>query len=107
MYHQYSKKPKNIDYLDLGLLFEKAGIEHDILVDPETQDITIGSIPEDSPFHTIPLTNVHAFVPFEEWVAIVMHSSIVFLNSKKPVTTIHLKSPETSFWQKIHDKVFK
>lgn len=101
IYKQYSKKPKKPDELDFGMLFEKTGLEHDIMIDPETNELTIGSIPEDSPFHSLPLTNIHAFVPFEEWTAIVLHSSIVFLNNKKPMTSIHLNVPKKSFWQKI------
>lgn len=101
IYKRYKKKPKSPDSLDLGLLFEKAGIEHDILIDPDTNDLIISSIPEDSPFHSIPLTNINAIVPFEEWTAIVLHSSIVFLNNKKPTTSIHLRPHEPSLWEKI------
>lgn len=101
IYKQYSKKPKSPDYLDFALLFDKAGIQHDILIDPETEEMTIASIAEDSPFHAIPLRNIYAIIPFEEWTAIVMHSSIVFLNVKKPVTSIHIKAQEASFWDKL------
>lgn len=101
IYKQYKKRPASPDTLDLGLLFEKAGIEHDILIDPDTNDLIISSIPEDSPFHSIPLGNINAIVPFEEWTAIVLHSSIVFLNNLKPTTSIHLRPHEPSLWEKL------
>ncbi len=73
IYKQYSKKPKSVDFLDFATLFEKAGEHHDLLIDPEKGVLTIGSIEEGAPFHSIPLRNIIAFVTFEEWVAIVMH----------------------------------
>lgn len=101
IYKQFSKKPKSPEDLDLGLLFERTGIEHDILMDPDTNELVISSIDEDSPFHSIPIRNIYAIVPFEEWTAIVLHSSIVFLNNKKPITSIHLRPHQTSIWDRL------
>ena len=63
--------------------------------------LIIGSIAEDAPFHSIPLRNIIAFVPFEEWVAIVMHSSIIFLNSRSSKVAAHIKPLKESLWDKI------
>lgn len=101
IYKKYNKRPKSVDSLDFALLFEKAGLQHDILIDPETNEMTISSIAEDSPFHQISLNNIHAIIPFEEWTAIVMHSSILFLNVKKPICSIHIKEPSLSIWDRI------
>lgn len=101
IYKKYSARPKSYDCLDFATLFEKAGIEHGIMVDPEAEELEIGSISPDSPFHKLPLNNIHAFVPFEEWVAIVMHSSIIFLNARTPEVMINLKQGATSFWDRI------
>lgn len=101
IYKQYDKRPKSVDCLNLALLFDKAGIVHDILIDPETQEMSIGSIDPTSPFHTLPLKNIHAIAPFEEWTAIVLHSSILFLNNKKPLPSIHIKQPSESLWDRI------
>lgn len=101
IYRKYNKRPASVDCLNLALLFEKVGIDHDILIDPDTEEMTIGSIAEDSPFRTIKLGNIHAIVPFEEWTAIVMHSSILFLNNKRPQVSIHIKEPELTLWQRI------
>lgn len=101
IYKKYDKRPASVDNLNLALLFEMVGIEHDILIDPDTEEMTIGSVAEDSPFRTLRLKNIHAIVPFEEWTAIVLHSSILFLNNKRPQVSIHIKQPELSLWERI------
>lgn len=105
IYKQFPKRPNSIDELDFATLFEKAGINHDILVDPETEELTIASISPQSPFHKIPLKNVHAFVPFENWIAIAMHSSIVFLSSKDNKVSIHIKPETPSLWSRLFQMV--
>lgn len=105
IYKRYGKRPKSIDCLDFVLLFDKVGIMHDIIVDPDAEEMTIGSLPEDSPFHKLKLRNVHAFIDFEEWVAIVLHSAIIFLNKKNTRTSIHLKEPDLSLWDRIKMRI--
>ncbi|MCM1452394.1 MAG: hypothetical protein NC102_09040 [Clostridium sp.] len=101
IYKKYGQRPKSVDCLDFVLLIDKAGIMHDIFVDPEAETLRIGSLPEDSPFHTLRLKNINAFIEFEEWVAVVLHSAIIFLNKKNTRTSIHLKEPELSLWDRI------
>lgn len=101
IYKKYNKRPSSIDCLDLALLFEKVGIMHDIMIDPDTSTLTIGSMLPDSPFHEISLKNLFGIVPFEQWTAIVMHSSIIFLNNKKPISSIHIKEPSLTLWDRI------
>lgn len=101
IYKQYNKRPKSTDCLDFATLFDKAADHHDLFVDPETEILTIGSVAEDSPFRNIPLRNVCAFVPFEEWVAIVTHASIIFLNSRSSKVAVHIKPVKETIWEKI------
>lgn len=96
IYKEYPKRAKSIDELDFGLLFDSVGAVHDINIDPNTNKLTIGSLDNRSIFRSIPLHHIHAFVPFEEWTAIVLNASIVFLNKKKPEVSIHLKPQEQS-----------
>lgn len=100
LYRQYAKLPKSLDCLDMPLLFDSAGALHDISVDMDDDmnaDLVIGSIDPTSPFHRLPMHRIHAIVPFENWVAIVMHSSIIFLNKKERKVSIHLKPLKDSF----------
>lgn len=101
IYNKNSKRPKSVDCLDFPMLFEGAGEKHGLHVDFDAQELTVASLSPDSPFHRVSLNNVHAFLPFEEWVAIVMHSSILFLNKKKPIVSVHIKDVEPTLWDRI------
>lgn len=96
IYKKFDKRPSSIDKIDFPLLFEKVGIDHDILIDPDTNEMTIGSIEEGSPFRLIPLSNINAIVPFEDWTAVVLHSSIIFLHNKRPQVSVHIKENKRS-----------
>lgn len=93
LYRKYNKLPESPDCLDMPLLFDYAADYHNISIDMEGTDdaLIINSIDHSSPFHRILLNRINAIVPFEEWVAIVLHSSIIFLNRKSPRVSIHLK----------------
>ena len=101
LYKKYNKRPKSPDCLDFGLLFDSITDYHNISVDMETDELVINDLGEMSPFHKIPLSKIHAIVPFEEWVAIVLHSSIIFLNRKATKVSVHVKPPELSFMDRI------
>ncbi len=105
IYRQYSKRPASYDELDFTTLFEKANENHNILVDPENEELVIGSISPESPLHKIPLRNIHAFVPFENWVAIALHSSVIFLSSKDIKVSVHLRAEAPSLWNRLFKKV--
>jgi len=97
IYKKYPRRAKSIDCLDMALLFDSVGILHNINVDLEAGKIIIGSVDEKSIFRSIPLAHIHAIIPFEEWTAIVLHSSIIFLNKLSPKVSIHLKQLNPSF----------
>ena len=101
LYKKYRKLPKSIDCLDFPLLFDAISEHHDISVDMDTDSLIINGLGERSPFHKIPLSRIHAIVPFEEWVAIVLHSSIIFLNRKSSKVSVHVKPPKLSFVDKV------
>lgn len=101
LYKKYPKRAKSIDELDVALLFDCVGLLHDIHVDLDAGRLVIGSIDNSSIFRQIPLTHIHAIVPFEEWVAIVLHSSIIFLNKQSTKVSIHLKPITPSLSDKL------
>lgn len=96
IYKQYPKRAKSVDDLDFGLLFDSVGVLHDINVDFNTNRLVIGSLDSRSIFRSIPLPHIHAFVPFEEWTAIVLNASIIFLSKTSTDVQIHLKPQEVS-----------
>ena len=78
LYKKYRKLPESPDCLDMPLLFDYASTHHNISIDMEgpVDALIIRSIDPASPFHRIPLERIHAIVPFENWVAIMLHSSM-------------------------------
>ena len=97
LYKKYRKLPKSIDCLDFGLLFDSVAEHHNIEVDMDSDSLILHGLGERSPFYKIPLSRIHAIVPFEEWVAIVLHSSIIFLNRNSAKASVHVKPPKLSF----------
>lgn len=103
LYKKYRKLPESPDYLDMPLLFDYASEHHNITIDMDgpVDTLIINSIDASSPFHRIALERIHAIVPFEEWVAIVLHSSIIFLNRKSSKVSIHIRTQRPSLMDRI------
>ena len=107
LYKKYRKRPKSIDCLDFGLLFGSLADHHDISVDIDSDSLMLYSLGDRSPFYKIPLSKIHAIVPFEEWVAVVLHSSIIFLNRESSKVSVHVKPLEMSFLDKLKASMSK
>jgi len=105
LYKKYKKLPESTDCLDMPLLFENASQYHNVSIDMDgpVDSLIIHSVDSRSPFHRIPLEKIHAIVPFEEWVAIVMHSSIIFLSRKSAKVSVHIKPCRPSFMDRVKD----
>ena len=93
LYKKYSRRPASPDCLDMPLLFDSAG-HHNIVIDMDgpVDSLVINSVEPSSPFHRIALERINAIVPFEEWVAIVLPSSIIFLNRNSNRVSVHLRA---------------
>ncbi len=93
IYRKYKHRPKSVDMLNVGLLFDSSLEAQKIDIDDKK--LVIGSLAADSPFHEIPLDRIHAILDFERHVAIVLQSSIIFLrkNSDKVDVHVNLKGP--------------
>lgn len=95
IYRKYRKKPDSVDSLNVALLFEENLEKHNL----EIKDgaLLINSVEPLSPFHEIPLDRIHAIVAFDRHVAIVLHSSIIFLRKDSDAVDIDLKLNGPSF----------
>jgi len=91
LYKQYPERAGSVDNLDIALLYDEVAENHGAYVDPDTDELIIMSIDAQSPFHAIPVSKIHAIVPFEQWVAIVLHSSIIFLNRESSKVAVDIK----------------
>lgn len=101
LYKKYRKLPKSPDYLDFGLLFDSVAEHHDIVIDMESDSLFLRDLGEKSPFYRLSLKRIHAIVPFEEWVAIVLHSSILFLSRNSSKISVHIEPPKLSVLEKM------
>ncbi len=103
LYKQFSRPPKSADELNISLLFDYALENHGIFIDED--NLYIGSVDPASPFATIPLPRINQIVEFETCLAIVLPSSIIFLNKDDSDVNIHLRldDEKPSLWQRIKD----
>lgn len=102
IYKKYSKLPSSPYDLNLGLLFSPEMDCHNITVDGE--NVIIGSVNPDSPFHSIGLNRIHAILDFERHVAVVLPASILFLTKNSPSINIHLKALKPTIFDRIRSK---
>ena len=100
IYKKFRKRPATPDELNIALLFGEVFDNHDIYIDEN--NLVINSVDESPPFHSIPLDRIHQIVDFETVVAIVLHSSIIFLNKHDGGVNVHLKTDGPSLLDRIH-----
>lgn len=103
LYKKYRKQPESPDCLDIPLLFDCASAHHNVTIDMDgpVDSLVIRSIDPDSPYHRIALDRINAIVPFEEWVAIVLHSSIIFMSRNSPKVSVHVRTDPPTLWERI------
>ena len=89
IYKKCRKRPASPDELNIPLLFEK--LPEEVMIEVDGNDIVINSVSHDSPFHSIPVSHIHAILEFDEAIAIVLHSSIIFLSTDDGSMHVHLK----------------
>ncbi len=71
------------------------------MIEIDENDIIINNIDASSPFHRIPVSHIHAILEFDEAVAIVLHSSIIFLSKDDGSVHVHLKEMRPSIIDRI------
>ena len=102
IYRQFNHPPHSVDELNIGLLFDYAVENHGIVIDEN--DLYIGSVDPRSPFAVLPLNRIHEILEFDDTIAIVLHSSIVFLNKHNSNVNIHIRMDAPSAWERLKDK---
>lgn len=94
LYRKYHNRPESPDELNIGLLFDNVFESHGLSINEN--ELVISSISLESPFRTIPLRNIHEIVEFDNDIAIVLHSSIIFLKKDDNRVNIHIKDSAAS-----------
>lgn len=103
IYKRCHKRPASVDELDIALLFNGVAETHKLSVDEDW--LTIGSMPDGSIFRRIALKRIHGILDFEDVVAIVLCSSIIFLDKNDSRSFVNLKAEKPSFLDKLRFKV--
>ena len=75
---------------------------HNITVDGD--NVVLGSVSPDSPFHSLGLDRIHAILDFERHLAIVLPASILFLTKDSPSVNIHLKALRPSVFDRLRSR---
>ncbi|MDE6084931.1 MAG: hypothetical protein K2G40_00825 [Muribaculaceae bacterium] len=99
IYKKYSRRPASLDELNIPLLFEAAHDDHAIEINGH--DLIINSLDNWSPFHTIDLNRVHAILDFDKMIAVVLHSSIIFISKTSNKVQIHLRELKQSIFDRV------
>ena len=99
IYKKYRRRPASPDELNIPLLFEKLPEEAGIEIDGGK--IVVNSIDSRSPFHKIPVSHIHAIIEFDEAIAIVLHSAILFLSKEDGSAHVHIKEIGLSLLDRI------
>lgn len=98
LYSKYPKPPRSVDELNLATLTECAGELHKISIDVGSNTVAFGSQPADSPFASLPLTHICGIVAFDDWVAVVMRASILFLSRREPKASADINPASRSIF---------
>ena len=94
LYKKYQKMPKNDADRNLHVIREFASVHP--AMDIEGDNLTLYNVDPTSPFSEINLKNVNACVEFDDCLALVMHSSIVFIMKADGAPHVHIKmQPES------------
>lgn len=90
LYKTYCCPPTCADELNVELLFQIPLEYHDIEID-DNANLGINSLPPTSSLRRIALHRINAIISIERWIAIILRSSIVFLNKYSSEARIHLR----------------
>lgn len=103
IYKSCQKPPESPDDLAVEILF--SSIENPLAISIDNNYLIIHTVDENSPFHKIALKRIHCIEEFEDEVAIVLHSSIIFLDKKEGKPSIHIKPERPSFVDRMKYKI--
>jgi hypothetical protein len=102
LYQKYCRR--HHDSTDsIKLLMDSASEYHNVQMDGQG-NLVIGSIDPKSPFHRILVDNINGISQFENTFAIVLNSSIIFLNKYDSGVNVHVRTDTPSLWQRLRWK---
>lgn len=91
LYKRFSRRPSTLDERQLHLLADFIVDERGLELDDDRLVFT--GMAAMSPFREIPLDHINGVADLGKLLAIVLHSSIIFLNKETLAASVHLKAP--------------
>ncbi|MDE6491485.1 MAG: hypothetical protein K2L49_10045 [Muribaculaceae bacterium] len=99
LYKKYRRMPKSKAERNLDLLHNFAA--ENVAVDIEEGKLILYNIDPMSPFNEIRLDNIYGVVDFDDCIAVVLHSSIVFIMKSDASVHVHIKVNPPTFTEKL------
>lgn len=99
IYRTYRRRVSSHEKLNMQYLNEELMKLHEIEIADDK--LIIGSLDVNSPFRRLSLRFIHGIENFENDVAIVLHSSIIFLSKHNAESRVHIKLDKPSFWHRL------
>lgn len=100
--HLYRKHPltdENRQDLELSRLLTDSLSQHLITIGKE--NIIINSVEEESPFRELPIKNIAGIEDLDQFTAIILRNSILFLSKFSTDIHVHINVEQPSFWQRL------
>lgn len=100
--HLYRKHPltdKSRSDLDLSPLLTDSLSQHLITIGQE--NIIINSVDEESPFRELPIRNIAGIEDMNQFTAIILRNSILFLDKSTTDIHVHINVEQPSLWQRL------
>lgn len=91
LYRRFRRPAATLDerclYLLADMIVDQRGMELD------NDRLIFHTVSPSSPFREIPLKNINGVADLGAMLAIVLHSSIIFINKESLATDVHIKQP--------------
>ena len=100
LYKKYPSPPQNFPDLDIEDFISLCGETYGIVLDENT--ITFGRMSEENPFRVILLRHICGIEKFEDHIALVTPSYILFFHRDKFDMMVHFKPENKSCWQRLY-----
>ena len=89
LYKRFGRRPSTLDerclYLLADMIVEQRGLELD------GENIVFTMVDKASPFRSIPLDNINGVADLGGLLAVVLHSSIIFINKETMAASVHIR----------------
>lgn len=99
LYKKHIINPNKPNRIELEMFGNKCVSQHSITI--ENKNLIINSVDCDSPFHELPLQNIAGIEDLENYIAIILRNSILFLDKNSKNIHVHINIEKPSIWERL------